>query len=278
MTLSVVVATRDRAAALRRCLAALAAQDAGELEVVVVDDASRDRGAAEQAIAVCGLQARLIRGPGRGPATARNLGWRATHGDVVCFTDDDCEPQPGWAALLGDAAALSGVAAGRTMVEEGAPAPVVASQAITDYLQSASLDPATGRLGFAPTCNLAATREALARLPFDETFPTAAGEDRDFSTRAEAAGLAPLYVPVAVVVHRPELTGRAFLRQQYRYGQGAVRFRAAGEGRGLARPGFYAGLVRAGFAHGPRAGALVLAAQAAVASGAVAERLGRGGG
>jgi len=275
MNVSVVVPTRDRPAALRRCLDALAAQH-DELEIVVVDDGSRDRAALSEAIDASGARARVVRGPGRGPATARNLGWRAAAGDVVCFTDDDCTPAPGWATRLAEAAAASSLAAGRTLPEPGAAAAVLASQAITEHLQLSSLEASTGRLRFAPSSSLAATRDALADLPFDESFPSAAGEDRDFAARAWAAGHGALYVPEAVVVHRPELGARGFIRQQYRYGRGAVRFRAAGAGREPPAMAWYAGLVRRGFADGATVGALVLAAQAAVASGAFVEWLRRG--
>src|SRR5512133_3600685 len=31
-----------------------------------------------------------------GPATARNMGWRAARGEIIAFTDDDCIPEPDW--------------------------------------------------------------------------------------------------------------------------------------------------------------------------------------
>ena len=34
--------------------------------------------------------------PARGPAAARNAGWRAAQGEIIAFTDDDCIPTPGW--------------------------------------------------------------------------------------------------------------------------------------------------------------------------------------
>jgi glycosyltransferase involved in cell wall biosynthesis len=274
MSVSVVIPTRDRPAALAACLRALAAQEgAGELDVVIVDDGSRDRAAVAEAVAGARPSHRLLRSPGRGPATARNLGARATQADVVCFLDDDCEPAPRWAAALAAAARAAGAAAGRTVAPPGAPAAVAASQAITEHLTLASLDRATGRLGFAPSCNLALAREAIDRLPFDESVPGAAGEDRDWSHRADGAGLAPVYVPEAVVVHRQELGPAGFARQQYRYGRGAAGYRAAAPGRALARPGFYARLVRRGFDGGVAAGTLVVAAQALTAAGVGAERI-----
>ena len=92
-------------------------------------------------------------------------------------------------------------------------------------------------------------------------------------SRAAAASLAPLYVPEAVVVHHQQLEAAGFVRQQYRYGRGAVLYRRAGSGRPLAPLRFYAGLLRRGFAEGPAVGALVAASQLLVAAGAAAERL-----
>ena len=268
MQISIVVPTRDRPGALARCLAALGS----EHEIVVVDDGSRDRAALAGAVETA-RGARLVHAGGHGPATARNLGARAAGGEVVCFIDDDCEPGAGWAQTLARAAADAGAAAGRTVAPPGAPAAVRASQAIVEWLTTASLDPASGRLGFAPSCNLALARDALQRLAFDESFPAAAGEDRDWSARAGGAGLGPVYVAEAMVVHWQELGARGFVRQQYRYGRGAVRYRAAGEGRGLEPRSFYAGLVRRGFGDGALVGGLVIAAQAATAAGVAAEHL-----
>ncbi len=269
--------TRDRPDALRRCLAALAVQDVEELEVVVVDDGSRDRAGVSGAVAILPT-ARLIRSPGRGPAAARNLGVRAAEGELVCFTDDDCEPEPGWGRLLAAAvaAAPGRVTAGRTIAPPQASAPVAASQAITNQLLLASLS-AEGDLGFAPTCNLCCARELLTALPFDSSYPDAAGEDRDWWARAVGAGIVARYEPRALVVHRQILDAPGFWRQQFRYGRGAARFRAGARERRVARPSFYAGLVRRGFADGAAVGGLVLAAQAATAAGVVAERLSRPG-
>jgi glycosyltransferase involved in cell wall biosynthesis len=271
---SVVVPTRDRPQALAGCLAALARQDLGGLELIVVDDGSQDRGALERAVGG-GDRVRVIRTPGRGPAAARNLGARAASEEVVLFTDDDCEPKPGWARLLVAAAtgASDGIAAGRTAAPAGSSSAVRASQAITNHLLLDALTPG-GTTTFAPTCNLAVSREVLAHLPFDDSYPTAAGEDRDWCARAVAAGHAIAYQPEAIVIHRQRLNTWEFVRQQYRYGRGAARFRR-GEGgrRGLSGAGFYARLVRRGFGEGAGAGGLVLAAQVATAGGVARERL-----
>ena len=270
MRASVVVPTRDRPEKLRRCLRALDRQ----FEVVVVDDGSTARELVAEIVHKAGAE--LVRLEGWGPAAARNAGVLATTGEVVCFTDDDCEPRDGWVeALAGPiVAGKAECAAGRTVVGEDASAADRAWQAIADHLQRWATDRGSPSPGFAPTCNLACSRQLLEDLPFDESFPTAAGEDRDWSTRAAARNSAPIFVPSALVTHHPDLTATTFLRQQYRYGQGATRYRAAaanGERR-LGPPSFYTGLLRMGFAAGAGAGTLVFAAQLATAAGALAER------
>ena len=71
-----------------------------------------------------------------------------------------------------------------------------------------------------------------------------------------------------MLVHRPEPTLRAFLRQQVRYGRGAFWFRRRGpEPQPLESPHFYLSLLRSSFRQGPLTGLLVAVAQAATAVG-----------
>jgi GT2 family glycosyltransferase len=277
--ISVVVATRDRPQALERCLMALAWQIAPPLELVVVDDGSADPDAVDAAVdgalrgAAHAPPARIVRGAGRGPAAARNLGVRAATGAIVLFIDDDCVAEPGWVQALAAACAEGGAAAGVTIPDAFAGRAAAASQLLTNTLQLASLDPATGKLGFAPTCNLACRTDVLQLLPFDESFALAAGEDRDWCSRLASAGVALRFVPEARVEHRPCIGLGGLLRQQLRYGRGAVRFRAAGDARRLSGRAFYLRLAVAGVRAGPSVAALVMLAQAAVATGALLESL-----
>lgn len=262
--ISVVVPTRDRPEALARCLEALARQRGGEIEIVVVDDGG---GAVAPG-------ARVVRAGGRGPAAARNLGARAARGDVVCFTDDDCLPAPGWAHRLAAACADGGAAAGPTLADPAAGAAAAAAQLLTNTLMLSTRAPAAGggtALRFAPTCNLACHADTLRAVPFDESFPLAAGEDRDWCARLVASGRLLHHVPDAAVVHRPELGPRGLVRQGLRYGRGAVGFRDSGGA--LAGAAFYRRLARATVAAGPRTAACVALAQAAVAAGAVSALL-----
>jgi len=280
--ISVVVVTRDRPAALRRCLAALARQTVA-VQVVVVDDGSADCTSVPAIVARAGdggieLDARVIASGGRGPAGARNAGAGAAAGAIVCFTDDDCAPRPRWAQDLSAACPAGGAAAGTTLADPAAGRAAAASQLITHALQMASLLPAgpgaergAPRLGFAPTCNLACRADVARALPFDEAFPLAAGEDRDWCSRLRAAGVELRFVPEAVVEHHPCMGPLGLVRQQVRYGRGAVRYRAAAGGRRLSGRAFYLRLARDAVRAGPAVAALVVAAQAAVAAGGALE-------
>jgi glycosyltransferase involved in cell wall biosynthesis len=259
--ISVVVPTCDRPEALARCLAALARQQTrAPLEIVVVNDGRGE---------VHAPQARVLRAAGRGPAAARNHGARAARGSVICFTDDDCAPAPGWAQRLADACAGGGAAAGTTIADPDAGAAAGAAQLLTNTLVAASRH---GReLRFAPACNLACHAATLRAVAFDESFALAAGEDRDWCARLVASGAVLRHVPDAVVVHRPQLGVLGLVRQQLRYGRGAIGF--AGSGGSLAGAGFYRELARRSARAGATTAALVALAQLSVAAGAARELL-----
>jgi glycosyltransferase involved in cell wall biosynthesis len=105
---SVVVPARDAAATIGACVDALRRLDPPAVEVIVVDDASRD--ATGEIAARHG--ARVVRVASNvGPGLARNLGAEAARGRFLAFTDADCEVPPDWLAAChrGFDAAVSGV-------------------------------------------------------------------------------------------------------------------------------------------------------------------------
>jgi hypothetical protein len=129
---------------------------------------------------------RVVRtGGGRGPAAARNAGWRASGADWIAFLDDDVLPGAGWGgALVADlAAADAGTAAvmGRVRV------PLPADRRPTDWERNVA------RLAAAPglvTADCAVRRAALEAVGgFDERFRRAYREDTDLELRLARAGL-----------------------------------------------------------------------------------------
>ena len=264
--ISVVVPTRDRATALSRCLDSLTAQTlVDRLEVIVVDDGSLAQDEVARIVARH-PRARLIRKGGGGPAAARNAGALEARGSFLCFTDDDCEPQRDWVEHLVERLRQGAdAAAGTTRSGEGV---LATASEITAHAPAAARPPDGSDLAFAPSNNLGCTKAAFEATPFDESYPDAAGEDREWCARLTAAGYVLRAEPGARMIHHQELTFVRFLRQQARYGRGAFRFRVQGGARRpLESPAFYWSFLQGAFAESLAVGLLVSVAQAVTAVG-----------
>lgn len=242
----------NRPQRLRACLEALSrlTPPDGGYEVVVVDDGSSPP-LSDSVTVPAGLDARIIRQDNAGPASARNHAARAARGRWLAFTDDDCRPRPGWLPAMeqatgGDEDRLVG---GHT--ENALPrcAPSSASQLLIDYLHDYYNRQDTGPTFF-PSNNFCISARAYKSLEgFEEGFPLAAAEDRDFCDRALDAGLKLAYQPGAVIDHYHRMSVRGFWRQHFNYGRGAFVFhtlRARRNDRPIRREPlrFYFALVR----------------------------------
>lgn len=178
----VVIPTAGRES-LGRLLRALAA-GTGPLprRVLVVDD--RPSAAEPLSLPEVGIDVELLRGRGRGPAAARNIGWQSSRGDWVAFLDDDVVTPSGWrAALARDLAAAGEDAAGsqgRVVV------PLPRDRRPTDWERNVA---GLARAQWA-TADMAYRRSALQLVGgFDERFPRAYREDADLGLRVTEAGL-----------------------------------------------------------------------------------------
>jgi histidinol-phosphate phosphatase family protein len=184
----VVIPTLGRPS-LRDCLDALAtAVAAGEYppaRVVLADD--RPDTPEPLAVAVPGpLAGRVaeVTVGGRGPAAARNAGWRAAgRADWVVFLDDDVRVEPGWTAGL--ARDLGGAAPDVGGVQGVIEVPWPADRRPADS-QRATLGLAGARW---ITADMAYRQAALADAGgFDERFPRAYREDSDLALRVRDLG------------------------------------------------------------------------------------------
>ncbi len=95
---SVVIPTYNAAAFVEAAIASVAAQSFRDLEVILVDDASRDDTArrAAAALAASGLPHQVfVQARNGGPAVARNRGVAAARGTYVAFLDADDVWLPG---------------------------------------------------------------------------------------------------------------------------------------------------------------------------------------
>jgi GT2 family glycosyltransferase len=221
---SVVIAARNAEATLGACLASVARLDYPRVELLVADDGSSDdtAGVARRA------GARVVEAAGVGPAAARNLAVAASSGQVIAFTDADCEVPPDWLSVLVDAIDRPGVAsAGGGQVQVfGSGGDPRADAAIEAFFRLASFFFEYPRDGGPPravahiaSCNSAYRRDAFLEVGgfTPGLFP---GEDVDLDYRLRQRGYRAWFVPSVRVRHHRPGGWTWFTRMMRRYGRG----------------------------------------------------------
>lgn len=217
--LTVIIATRNRAALLASTLDALIRQeDPGEpVEILVVDNGSGDDTPAVVSDAAARATARVIylREDRPGKSHALNTAVAHARGDLIVLTDDDVVPGERWLREYRRAFDETGAdyAAGRIVPLWESTPPAWMSPALHGVLSipdggSRRLLLGAGADVMPIGCNMAVRRHAIDRIggwdpdlgKLEGTLRT--GEDHDFALRLTAAGLAGVYVPEAVVQHR----------------------------------------------------------------------------
>ncbi len=225
-TVSVIVPVRNGARTLAACLKALQQQDypPDAMEVIVVDDGSTDD-TPELVDAMATESAEqgncpalwLIRQEWCGAPAARNRGVAEAGGEIVLFTDADCEPVPGWISAMQAPFADPEIAvvAGGYLTRQTS---LVAQLAQAEFEERYRL------LAHYPTVDIAFTHSAgfrravfLAAGGFDERMPNN-NEDLEFSYRLATSGHRILFAPKGLVFHRhPETLGE-YVRKKFSRG------------------------------------------------------------
>jgi histidinol-phosphate phosphatase family protein len=182
---AVVIPTIGRPS-LHRLLDALnAASGPPPAAVFVVDD----RPAPEQALTLpeSELPVTVLRSGGRGPAAARNVGWRSAGAEWICFLDDDVVPGPNWYDELAVDLrhADDSVVGSQGTITVPAPRQGAGPRRPTDD-ERRTMGLATAQW---ITADMAYRRSALVSCGgFDERFPRAYREDADIALRLTRAG------------------------------------------------------------------------------------------
>ncbi|MGR4065093.1 MAG: glycosyltransferase family 2 protein [Vulcanimicrobiaceae bacterium] len=192
MRISVVIATKDRAAYLERAIDSLCKQIAApSYEIVVADNGSSDD--TKEIVEHFARRGRPVRyvyegEPNRGKA--RNRGVQAAQGYLVLFCDDDVQAPPGFLAAHEAAHTTSNLVVNGPILNvpsyESRPKPALANFS----------------RAFLCTCNVSVPRHAIAAVGgFDEAFNLYGWEDTELGVRLREAGLAWRFAWDAYVWH-----------------------------------------------------------------------------
>jgi GT2 family glycosyltransferase len=212
MKISVIVPHYNDLEALDRCLACLQQQTlpAKDVEIIVADNASPQ---GEEAVArVVANRARLVIVPQKGAGPARNGGVAVSTGEILAFTDSDCQPESQWLANGTGALAHCDFAGGRVEVLVRDFSHMSAAESFERVFAFDAKNYVIKK-GFAVTCNLFCSRQMFESVG---GFDNGISEDVDWSRRAAAKGFRIRYVPDAVVGHPARRTWSELRRKWVR--------------------------------------------------------------
>ncbi|MFA5155566.1 MAG: glycosyltransferase [Patescibacteria group bacterium] len=214
---SVIVPVHNGAATLSACLASLIAQTRPADELIIVDNASRDR--TKDIIADFAGRDGKMRyifeaGPGRG--RARNAGLRAASGEIIAMTDADCVVPPDWLERLIRPIETNNEAAVMGFETDGIDNYWSQHRQAADdrYLRSKTKN---GYIDFLDTKNFAIRADILKGLEFNPAL--VACEDLDLFLRLKKRGIAIRFLPELKVRHCHVSSFRKLANTQFRYGR-----------------------------------------------------------
>jgi len=232
--ISVIVPVRNEEASIGTTLDSLLAQTypRDHFEIIIVDGYSSDR---TEAIVRDAMKrdriVRLLRNPRRLSSAARNVGVRASQGDVVVVIDGHCRvPRRDLLWVVAQCFEMSGADC------LGRPQPLfdkgnsrfqeAIALARASWLGHSQKSHIYGKKrGFVSPVSVgcAYRREVFEEIGmFDEQFD--ACEDVEFNYRVERAGHVSYIDPRLAIAYRPRNTLGGFIRQMMRYGRGRCRF------------------------------------------------------
>ena len=214
---SIVICSYNGASTVESCLRSMKKlRYPGEYEVVFVDDGSTDN---TQEILKQFPWVRNIQQKNRGLSYARNVGMEAARGEIVVYTDSDCEADEDWLYYLALALTRGGY------VGMGGPNLIPDEESwVADCVGLSPGGPTHVMIDdreaeHVPGCNMAFYKWALQQVNgFDPQFRKA-GDDVDVIWRLQGLDYPIGFAPAAQVWHYRRNTIKAYLKQQRGYGE-----------------------------------------------------------
>jgi glycosyltransferase involved in cell wall biosynthesis len=213
---SIVICSYNGANTLESCLRSMQKLRYPNFEVIFVDDGSTDN---TQEIMRQFPWVRNIRQKNMGLSHARNVGMNEARGEVVVYTDSDCEADEDWLYYLALPLVRGGYGGmgGPNLIPDedswvadcvglspGGPTHVMIDDRTAEHV---------------PGCNMAFYTAILKQINgFDSQFRKA-GDDVDLIWRIQNIGRSIGFSPSALVWHYRRNTVKAYLKQQRGYGE-----------------------------------------------------------
>jgi len=214
---SVIIPVYNGALGISKTLLALQAQTypRDHFEIIVVDNGSTDT----TREVISKFPVKMLQQPIRSSYAARNVGIAAARGDIIAFTDSDCEPDANW--LLHGVRHLqthSADAIGGLVSFTFSANPSAAEYA--DALINIDNESSIAMHGMAATANLLVTRATLHKVGnFNQQLQS--GGDGEWSARAKKSGITVQFAVDAIMYH-PARPFHELLTKHIRVGSGSV--------------------------------------------------------
>jgi glycosyltransferase involved in cell wall biosynthesis len=222
MKFSLVIPAYNASKTIRTCLESALNQTISResYEIIVVDDGSTDG----MAKIVEEYPVRLLRQENQGPAVARNKGAYAASGDILVFTDSDCELDAHFLVQMGEIferePAIAGVQGSYRTKQREFMARFGQVEIETRYAKMAR-EP---YIDFIGTYAAAYRRSVFVENDgFDTGFPRASGEDTEFSYKVQKQGHKLVFSTEAFVYHQHPASLKHYLRVKFVRGFWRVR-------------------------------------------------------
>ncbi|MBT4364642.1 MAG: glycosyltransferase [Desulfobacterales bacterium] len=223
MTLSVIIPAYNAEKTLNILLDSLAKQSFNDYETIVINDCSTDNTSKIAETYDCKL---IELKENRGPAYCRNIGVKKAKGDIIVFTDSDCNVSAEWLETIQRIFTDKNINAvmGKLVL--------LPSTFLGDSISALGF-PAGGAIGFdkiwrvdekgftdsLSTCNCAVRKTTFNKAgKFDETFPYPGGEDTLLARNLLNFGNRIKYCPDIIVYHEARDSFSGFLKWQFRRG------------------------------------------------------------